>query len=72
MYIRLVDHIHYPENMIHWPNVGSILGQRRRRWTDIDPTLAQFIMLTGHDVAIDAAFILAFDDLIKNNNVSLH
>ena len=27
-----------PANTIHWPNVGS-MGQRRRRWANIDPAL---------------------------------
>ena len=34
-------------NTIHWPNVGLKLGQRRRRWPNINPALGQFIVLTG-------------------------
>ena len=37
----------FPENDIHWPNFCSMLGQRRRRLTDIEPTLGQCIVLTG-------------------------
>ena len=31
----------------HSPNVGSMLGQRRRRWTNIDPTLSQLHLFVG-------------------------
>ena len=31
----------FPVNTIHRPNVGSMLGQRRRRWPNIEPTLGQ-------------------------------
>ena len=31
--------IHYPANMKHSPIVGSMLDQRRRRWTNIEPTM---------------------------------
>ena len=35
---------HYPSNRIHWANVGLMLGQRRRRWPNIKPALAQCIV----------------------------
>ena len=31
----------YPENASHSPIAGSMLGQRRRRWANIDPALGQ-------------------------------
>ena len=34
-------------NTTHWNNVGLMLGQRRRRWTSIKPTLFQFIVFPG-------------------------
>ena len=38
----------YPANKKRSVNVGTMLGQRRRRWTSIVPTLAErFIMATG-------------------------
>ena len=33
---------------MHWPNVGLLLGQRRRRWTSIKPTLGQCILFAGY------------------------
>ena len=37
-----------PENSLrHWTIVGSMLGQRRRRWTNIDQTMAQCLMFAG-------------------------
>ena len=34
-------------NIICWTNAGLMFGQRRRRWTNIKPTLGQFIMFSG-------------------------
>ena len=31
-----------PENTIRWTNVGLLLGQRRRRWANIKPTLGSW------------------------------
>ena len=33
-----------PANTRHWPNVGLMLGQRRRRWNNISPTLSQHLV----------------------------
>ena len=32
---------HIPANTSCWPNVGLTLGQRRRRWANVSPTLDQ-------------------------------
>ena len=32
-----------PENTRHSPNVGFMLGQRRRRWPNIKPALAHYL-----------------------------
>ena len=37
----------YPENASHSPIAVSMLGQRRRRWTNIDPALGQWLVLWG-------------------------
>ena len=34
----------FPANMRCWPNVGFLLGQRRRRWANSKPTLCQHLM----------------------------
>ena len=34
-----------------WSNVRSMLGQRRRRWTNIDPTLDQWFVFAGTNLA---------------------
>ena len=31
----------HPANTRGWPNVGLMLGQRRRRWANVSPTLGQ-------------------------------
>ena len=36
-----------PENMRPQPNVGSPLGQRRRRWANSQPTPGQRLMSAG-------------------------
>ena len=33
--------------MRRWPNAGLLLGQRRRRWVNSKPTLAQRLMFAG-------------------------
>ena len=35
----------YSVHTIHRPNVGSLLGQRRRRWSNIEPILGRWIVL---------------------------
>ena len=37
----------YVASKRHWPNVGLRLGQRRRRWTNIRPTLGQCLLFAG-------------------------
>ena len=32
-----------------WTNVGSMLGQRRRRWTTIDPSLSECLVFAGKE-----------------------
>ena len=39
-----------PANMRRWPNVGLLLGQRRRRGTNSKPTLSQRLMFAGVDL----------------------
>ena len=51
----------YPENTIHSANVGLMLGQRRRRWANIKPTLAQWIVFAGDMTHCDGPiFIMTF------------
>ena len=37
--LKIDSHAPSSDNTIHWPNVGSMLGQRRRRWPNIELTL---------------------------------
>ena len=37
-------------NTRYWPNVGSMLGQRRRRWANVKPTLCQHLMLAWNNL----------------------
>ena len=39
-------------NTSHWPNVGLMLVQRRRRWTNINPTLGQYLVFAGRQLHI--------------------
>ena len=32
----------------HWPNAGTVLGQRLRKWANIVPTLAEHLVLLGY------------------------
>ena len=36
-----------PANTRRWPNVCWMLGHRRRRWTNIKPTLGQHLVFAG-------------------------
>ena len=36
-----------PRNTRRWNNVGLMMAQRRRRWANIKPTLAQRLMFSG-------------------------
>ena len=36
----------FPANKIHQPDVGPMLGQRRRRWTNIGPTLGRCVVFS--------------------------
>ena len=38
---------HSQKNTRHSPNVGLMLGQRRRRWTNIEPTLGESHVFAG-------------------------
>ena len=37
----------FPANTIHSPIVGSMLGQRRRRWPSIEPALSECLVFAG-------------------------
>ena len=37
----------FPAYTRRWPNVGLLLGQRRRRWANSKPTLGQRLMFAG-------------------------
>ena len=41
-------HEHIPTNTIHRNNVGLMLGQRRRRWTNIKPILFKCVVFAGY------------------------
>ena len=36
-----------PANTKHWPNAGSMLGQRRRRWSNNKPALGECFVFDG-------------------------
>ena len=38
----------YPANMTNLPNVWLMLGQRRRRWSNIGQTLGKFVVVAGY------------------------
>ena len=39
-------------NTRSWPNAGSLLVQRRRRWTNIEPILGQRVVFSGFLLAL--------------------
>ena len=59
----------FPVNTIHQPNVGSMLGQRRRRWPNIEPTLDQCIVLIGL-VLLYFYFIIITQFIVEHNMFS--
>ena len=60
----------YPRKPQRIPNVGLMLGQRRRRWTNIEPTLDQCLRISGSTLsrsgsrASDGSVILAYDKMM--------
>ena len=42
-----------PVNTRRWPNAGSMLGQRRRRWAIIKPALNQLLVFIVHTLSSD-------------------
>ena len=71
-------HVNYPANTIHRPNVGTMLGQRRRRWTNIVPALgwcivfAVFAGLSGSMMTFgdDNGSDMGLDDTLHCHNPS--
>ena len=43
----LIKTILFPANTRHWPNAGSMLAHRLRRWSNIDPALGQCLVFAG-------------------------
>ena len=41
---------HFPENTLHRPSAGLMLGLRRRLWTNIRPAWGQFVTFAGLEV----------------------
>ena len=39
-----------PQNMVYRSNVGSMLGQRLRRWPNIEATLDAYLVAAGIDI----------------------
>ena len=60
-----------PANTRRWVDVGTMLGQRHRRWTNIEPTLAQCLVFLG--IAGGILLLLAFSvvSLTDTTNVIL-
>ena len=40
-HIIMGSHTSYPADTRHWAIVGSMLGQRRRRWTNIKQAMVE-------------------------------
>ena len=74
--LKYSSYSHIPANTSPSPNVGAMLGQRRRRWPNITPTLGERQMLTGI-AALTFNYILSSPDGIRcqispYKNVVLH
>ena len=46
--ICVIVKCHYPVHTSRSPNVGLMLGLRRRRWANIEPTFGQRLVYTGY------------------------
>ena len=51
-------------NARHWAIVGSMLGQRRRRWTNIEPTMAEWRVF----VRIDSFICFLHGNIVNKTN----
>ena len=49
-------HVNHPANTIHCPGVCLMLGQRRRRWTNIKETVGQRLVFAGRWPRPDARY----------------
>ena len=56
----------HPAITRRWPNVGSMLGQRRRQWPNINPTLGQRLVSAGE--ASDDSMLSEDDKKLAFNN----
>ena len=56
-----------PSNTIHWPNDWSMLGQRRNRWTNIDPLLCYECVSQCCMAKIDALLVASIYDIYSYN-----
>ena len=55
-----------PADTSHLSNVESMLGQRRRWWPSIDPTLGQCLVLAGISRQQKSANVVTFNIFYKN------
>ena len=55
-----------PENTRRSASVGTMLGQRRRRWANIVPTLSERLVFSGW------LFSVQTDQHVANNSMSFH
>ena len=46
-----------PANTIHCPIVGSMLGQRRRRWINIEPALGHCLVFAGRQGTVTRDYL---------------
>ena len=46
-----------PANTRRWPNVGLMLGQRRRRWANVCPTFVQRLVFAGKWLTINMYYV---------------
>ena len=59
-----------PANTGHSPNVVSMLGQRRRRWANIETTLGEFSMFAG--LVVCGVLIVIMSIVIMSTNIFAH
>ena len=56
-----------PTNTRRSPNVGTMLDQRRRRWSNIVPTLGERLLFAALDVSAGPVFFPVSSDDFRQN-----
>ena len=66
--ISLCKCVNYTANTVHSTNVGLMLGQRRRRWPNINPTLVECTVFAGIEIFVEYVMVTKPSCAFINSN----